>query len=827
MPYHSQLALFRHTTEHLERTDTELAEDNCAECQFLLANQILRGSSDGHDDINVNEENAHAVYWLIKASKQGHVEATEMLKQCLSTGRGINKHNIVDVKACVTSSITEQKTVKLAKDIFITLSDGEDFITSHQLQNALNLAEQISAGMSAKTYQRFIQDILSEINNTNQSQNWRARLTEDCEKIDENMMTLAAKAYSRGQLPLLGRILLFVELCFLFPYTYLSLHLFTHPVTSFGSFTRLIFETFSLRKLLRSSSLYYLYPRLTCLLLVLHYYLSMKTEFHSFPFLTTALHWLSLFMMVASTCEILYRKQEFRQFRAWSNLFVLYSEGDFIPNEAEIRYSRNVLSSYVWFFISLLVYLATYINGNLKTCCSSGCAALSLLFTLFTFYSFSLSGTSYCRYGFSIDVMSVLSFMMHVVLKYPFDTDKALESHWAHFLYDVLGTWNIYIFNVDFEVLDNIRIVMYCVTVILLFCMARRYKWNGTYTDLMPHCLVLSWWQLTLLFSRDASWYVFVRVMLIMASAVLFLPLTILLIILFPIYSAIEYIKFYENNVAVVLSCIVVIISPLLSLRYNRSRYRSWKLTTLFQVVISCGVGIIMLFHNHSEVFAFRDTNYNLELNWSQYIDYCSHADTTMLPIYKNPDVNCSHLIGSRVYWTGYVESVRITRISNFLETLLNYLPDGLTKYICCSYGKRYRGYNHVERSSNGKGVVSCHITYWNRYEFKIQVEMMSDSDIYQQRRLYLKADHSFYKFVRYLSAGDSIWYIGTLTADEHGKWLKWSPSITLKSLGCLSCASAKLAHQQSVSNALITRDDVLTYGRLLFNILLSPIIIL
>lgn len=35
------------------------------------------------------EENSRlGVYWLIKASEQGNVEATTILKQCLETGQG-------------------------------------------------------------------------------------------------------------------------------------------------------------------------------------------------------------------------------------------------------------------------------------------------------------------------------------------------------------------------------------------------------------------------------------------------------------------------------------------------------------------------------------------------------------------------------------------------------------------------------------------------------------------------------------------------------------------------------------------------------------------
>lgn len=42
------------------------------------------------DDEKDQEENSSlGVYWLIKASSQGHKEATELLKQCLETGKGL------------------------------------------------------------------------------------------------------------------------------------------------------------------------------------------------------------------------------------------------------------------------------------------------------------------------------------------------------------------------------------------------------------------------------------------------------------------------------------------------------------------------------------------------------------------------------------------------------------------------------------------------------------------------------------------------------------------------------------------------------------------
>jgi TPR repeat protein len=39
-------------------------------------------------DVDREENSKLGVYWLIKASEQGNVEATDLLKRCLETGQG-------------------------------------------------------------------------------------------------------------------------------------------------------------------------------------------------------------------------------------------------------------------------------------------------------------------------------------------------------------------------------------------------------------------------------------------------------------------------------------------------------------------------------------------------------------------------------------------------------------------------------------------------------------------------------------------------------------------------------------------------------------------
>lgn len=66
------------------------------------------------------EENAKlGVYWLTKASEQGNLEATDILRQCLNTGRGITEHNYYDVKNCLDMSQDEKLARRAAREMFL------------------------------------------------------------------------------------------------------------------------------------------------------------------------------------------------------------------------------------------------------------------------------------------------------------------------------------------------------------------------------------------------------------------------------------------------------------------------------------------------------------------------------------------------------------------------------------------------------------------------------------------------------------------------------------------------------------------------------------
>ncbi|XP_046667887.1 wolframin-like isoform X2 [Homalodisca vitripennis] len=120
----------------IKRLGSPLMDDDwCPDSQVVLAKKLL----DEKCDLDVDqEENARlGVYWLIKASEQGHQEATDLLSHCLQTGQGICEHNYVDVRACLDMPQEEKLARCAARKVFESMSAGEDFITSDQLQDRM------------------------------------------------------------------------------------------------------------------------------------------------------------------------------------------------------------------------------------------------------------------------------------------------------------------------------------------------------------------------------------------------------------------------------------------------------------------------------------------------------------------------------------------------------------------------------------------------------------------------------------------------------------------------------------------------------------------
>jgi wolfamin len=77
------------------------------------------------------------VYWLLRASQQGHEEAVRMLSECFHNGKGINETNEDDVRGCLQMSSGERAARRAAQELFSSLSNGEEYVTAAQLERRM------------------------------------------------------------------------------------------------------------------------------------------------------------------------------------------------------------------------------------------------------------------------------------------------------------------------------------------------------------------------------------------------------------------------------------------------------------------------------------------------------------------------------------------------------------------------------------------------------------------------------------------------------------------------------------------------------------------
>ncbi|XP_054001447.1 wolframin [Hylaeus anthracinus] len=837
----------------LRRLRSQLAEDGCPESQVVLAKQLL----DERCDLDVDkEENAKlGVYWLTKASEQGNLEATDILKKCLATGRGITEHNYYDVKSCLDMSQDEKLARKAAREMFTSLSNGEDFITTEQLQRRMkNLTSHSSNNASCSHSNNVLRNNphknINDISTNNFPKNG---LPEDStskkdeekennghdwvqyqgEKISEAALVSAAASYARGMLPIVSHALCMVDSSQMALDTVPLLQRpLIHPFASLKRLYIWLIETLgqrgmSIKKVLFTSNIH--------ILLLLLLYSLFGTE-NVILFVPMALYYLSFVMMVISTFQMLQRKREFNNFRVWSGLFLSYSGGNLNPEEAEYQYCCNNLKPYGHFFLALLLNLITYPIIAHQWTPQSEFTIIAVALMLVTLLNFMWKDSS--RFP---DLLALFSFGVHVLAKYPYETDIVVAQGWR-FLDIRVPTFASYVVGNGIEFCLNFRAVFYLLIPAVFAKMAAQDNWRGTYQTLIPHCVTLSWWQIAIFSSQGATWYGLIRGALALVGMVLFLPLAGLASIILPIVAAAKYLSESDLAMRIVVTALLGGTPFLASwyLRRTRTPRFNWIITVI-QLFMGIGAGMflswpmIMEYKQQSNSYEVIST-----LSWEQYQNHCHQPAWEELSSKAQVQVQCADLEGILVSWEGYVTNIKLRSIKNNVAAIFDKLPDSIRNIISCMYGEPYlnncdgvdqsRQKNCKHFANIQKRKNRCHFPAWNHYEFEISVKMKSGM-WGNNAEVLLVTDHSFTNFSLNMYPGDKIWFTGTLLNNglEEESLLGGSePQIELEEIGCIACHSIQLKsfrrYKYHVSLSSILSDLCLGIKTVL-NFLLNPIV--
>ncbi|XP_078039773.1 wolframin ER transmembrane glycoprotein wfs1 [Augochlora pura] len=836
----------------LRRLRSQLAEDGCPESQVVLAKQLLEERCDLDVD---KEENAKlGVYWLTKASEQGNLEATDILRKCLASGRGITEHNYYDVKNCLDMTQDEKLARRAAREMFTSLSNGEDFITTEQLQRRMrDLASNITSiagcsrfsNMSQNNMQKDVNDVSTDDTKNGPSEDSVPKKEEEkendahdwinCqgEKITEAALVSAAASYARGKLPIVSHALCMVDTSQMALDTIPLLQRpLIYPLASLKRLYIWLIETLgqrgmSIRKFLFTSNVH--------VLLLLLLYSLVGTE-SLILFIPMALYYLSFIVMVIATFQMLQRKREFNQFRVWSGLFLSYSGGNLNPEEAEYQHCCNNLKPYAHFFLALLLNLMIYPIIAHQWTPQSEFTIIAVALTLVTLLNFMWKDSSKFP-----DFLALFSFSVHVLAKYPYETDIVVAQGWR-FLDIRVPTFASYVVGNGIEFCLNFRAVFYLLIPAVFAKMAAQDNWRGTYQILIPHCVTLSWWQIAIFSSQGATWYGLIRGALALVGMVLFLPLTGLASIVLPIVAAAKYLSESDIAMRIAVTSLIGGIPFFASWYLKRVRTPRFNwIITVVQLFLGIGAGmflcwpVIMEYKQEPDRFKVIST-----LSWEQYQNHCHQPAWEELSSKAQVQIQCADLEGIVVSWEGYVTNIKLRTLKNNVATIFDKLPDSIRDTIGCIYGQPYL--NNCDlidqpRQKNCKQIASiqkrknkCHFPAWNRYEFEISVKMKSGM-WGNNAEILLIADHSFTNFSLNIYPGDKIWFSGTLLnygLEEESLLGGAEPHVQLEEIGCLACHSIDLKsykrYKYHITFSSIFSDLCLSIKTVL-NFLFNPIV--
>jgi hypothetical protein len=385
------------------------------------------------------------------------------------------------------------------------------------------------------------------------------------EKLTEDHLVSAAAMYARGELPLVHQVLPLTDQQHRDIDAMNFLHrVFLHPLITlrsvYGKFVDILAKQGgSLMSSLFSTALSHVQT-----LVLLFLYSIFGTE-SLLLFIPLALYYASFCVMVVSTFQMLHRRREFGNFRVWSQLFLSYSGGNFNPEEAEYQYCSSKLRPYGHFFLALLINLVVYPHIAPQWTPQSEFTILAFFLTILTLYAFMDDKRI-------PDFLTLFSFAVHVLAKYPYETDAVVTQGWR-FLDIRVPTFASYVVGNGIEFCLNFRVVFYLLIPAVFAKIAARDNWRGTYKTLIPHCVTLSWWQMAVVSSQGATWYGLIRSTLALVGLVLFLPLAGLATILLPVAAVGKYLA--DSAVLVRVSATVALASLPLVLSWYIGRYRA------------------------------------------------------------------------------------------------------------------------------------------------------------------------------------------------------------------------------------------------------------
>ncbi|KAJ0170849.1 hypothetical protein K1T71_013621 [Dendrolimus kikuchii] len=867
----------------LRRLRNQLAEDGCAESQVVLAKQLLEEKCELEADKISNFK--QALEWLICATEQAHPEARRMLRRCIRSGV-IDEDSaaIVRAKSCLAASRQETVARKAARDLFASLSNGEQYITTAQLERRIreicnttlrkepedsdspddDSPEEAQVIGGENALEPSLPQAGDSVQNNGtirthhtQEEDYQDKVSqnEEIRNLTVDNLVSAAVDYCQGELPLVSYELTLTDPSLkALDHIPLLQRAFLHPIVFIQVlYLKLLYYFGSFAFDLSNTEL--------ALFLIASLTITSVNLYHIVPL---GLYYSSFVSMVICTFKMLHAKRQFIDFRKWSGLFLRYSDGNLQPDESENLFVRNNLGPFIQFFLSLFVNLFLYSFIATQWVPFSEFCVLSFFLMFSTLFSFGTNGDSHA------DMLALLSFSINLIAKYPYETDTVVNQGWR-FLDLRISSYPSYVLGNSVEFCLNARVFFSLLIPLILIIMARRRNWEGFFKYTLPHCVTLSWLQMFIICSHGCTTYGLIRGTLALVCSFLFLPLIGLATVSLPVVALLQYINLPRVFYTILL-LICFVVSMAVTCLLAKSEVTK-KFVTPFQIAI----GLIMLIYFGNQfiigvqdeglpnaiveligkekssiknllknefITDYEDNTYHI--NWEEYYNQCNNPSWSDYNI-ASTQIKCSVLDGANVNWEGYIREVNLIQVDNLWSDFANWLPWFMKEYFKCYYGEEYstlcrmadgpdllKECEFVRKVARQSGKV-CHLDNLNKYTYEIKLVMEASGGLLKRHaEISVIFDHNFTNFTRLLRSDDRINFKGLLS-NENRPYNIGAKDLTIKGyeINCLECKRAnggvtsKAPSTSKFSELFRTIvNDCIVSTKYILNFLLNPVIV-
>jgi wolfamin len=714
-------------------------------------------------ELNIDREiNAEkAVTWLIGASKQGHVEATEKLRHCVQTNLGMNEGNKSDVTWCLNTSRSEKKIRYAAKSLYYKINSAQKGILSkeeyteainkltvgHEKERKLLLATGRKIG-TVVSENDFVKVLSKKINGT---------LTLNVDEMGETNA-----AYDSAS---------FFQKVYLYPRQTASLAVDRGLEYASKEGMRLIIS------LIPTHQLYLL------TLLFLYSYITPGFLVMAVPLLALSI---SFLVMLISTLQMFYKRRKQKDAATLAVMLQEQFDVDIDLENTESQYSWNSLTPYFVYFSTLPIMVISFSLANKSYVPCAELFIIGIIMTGFCFIGLSDSNDSATLLALGSHAFASLPVFLASLPAIPVLT-KLVEFVTQPFFSLYLG------FNISFNL--SLPSIVYLLVPLLFLRMAMKGSWSGVYKILIPHVVCYFWFSFATSVFPFTTWAGLIRATVGYMLLPVFIPLSFVAAMIgipYSIYKLLQTAVVGKLIVTGLLLAIPLVLTQTKTFFGNTDKKKAspkeQKIRRIVTIVFAV-LSVIPLLY--VKIPTFLD-NKRVALSWQDYKYLCIPRDN----LWARYQTRCQDFVGTNIHWKGTVKQIAVSKIENTAESFITSLPALFSEPLYCIYGERIPECD--EQTMSGEEFKkcqlltaagrTCHLNSHNQISLSLTVSV-------DEYVVLIDAGPNFESGLKQLDLLDEIEFMGVLT-------IVGTPSPRLK-LRSMSCVNRDLAVEMDVDDDL------------------------